>query len=86
MLIPQVAESIVTDPAPALVGRNRELNILEQVLEAGCAGSPQIVFVTGEAGIGKTSLLAELLRQAEGRGCLGSGEAQPNSSVRCRSA
>src|SRR3954453_14165901 len=53
-----------------LVGRQTELDLLEQMLEEGCAGSPQIVSVTGEPGIGKSSLLAELLRRAEERGCL----------------
>jgi ATP/maltotriose-dependent transcriptional regulator MalT len=46
------------------------LDLLERVLDEACAGSPQIVFVTGEPGIGKSSLLAELLIQAEQRGCL----------------
>jgi DNA-binding NarL/FixJ family response regulator len=60
----------VTEFTPAIVGRSRELRLLELLLEDGCAGSPQVVFVTGEPGIGKTALLAELLRQAEDRGCL----------------
>jgi ATP/maltotriose-dependent transcriptional regulator MalT len=60
----------VTDLAQTLVGRQTELDLLERMLEEACAGSPQIVFVTGEPGIGKSSLLAELLRRAEQRGCL----------------
>src|SRR3954454_18699841 len=60
----------MTEPAQTLVGRHTELDLLEQMLEEGCAGSPQIVSVTGEPGIGKSSLLAELLRRAEERGCL----------------
>ena len=60
----------VTELAQTLVGRETELDLLERMLEEGCAGSPQIVFVTGEPGIGKSSLLAELLRRAEERGCL----------------
>ena len=58
------------DLAQALVGRDSELDLLEDLLEGGCAGSPQILFVTGEPGIGKTSLLDELLIRAEERGCL----------------
>jgi len=60
----------VTELAQTLVGRQAELDLLERMLEEGCAGSPQIVSVTGEPGIGKSSLLAELLRRAEERGCL----------------
>ena len=60
----------VTELAQTLVGRQTELDLLERTLEEGCAGSPQIVFVTGEPGIGKSALLAELLRRAEERGCL----------------
>jgi predicted ATPase len=60
----------VTDLAQTLVGRQTELDLLERVLEEACAGSPQIVFVTGEPGIGKSALLAELLLRAERQGCL----------------
>jgi DNA-binding NarL/FixJ family response regulator len=53
-----------------LTGRDREVELLERLLEDGCGGSPQIVFITGEPGIGKTSLLDDLLQRAEARGCL----------------
>lgn len=47
---------------PRLVGRNRELALLEEALDEGTA----LLVVTGEAGIGKTRLLHELLaRRAE---------------------
>ena len=55
----------MTELAQTLVGRQTELDLLERMLEEACAGSPQIVFVTGEPGIGKSSLLADLLRRAE---------------------
>ena len=57
-------------PARPLVGRDHELGLLGGLLEAGCAGRPRIAFVTGEPGIGKTSLLTELVARAEERGCL----------------
>jgi DNA-binding NarL/FixJ family response regulator len=60
----------VTALAHPLVGRDRELELLGQLLGEACNGSPRFVFVTGEPGIGKTSLLVELLRQADDRGCL----------------
>ena len=56
--------------AQPLVGRDRELELLGQLLEETCAHNPRFVFVTGEPGIGKTCLLLELVRQAEQRGCL----------------
>jgi ATP/maltotriose-dependent transcriptional regulator MalT len=56
--------------AQPLVGRDRELELLGQLLEETCARDPRFVFVTGEPGIGKTRLLLELVRQAEQRGCL----------------
>jgi DNA-binding CsgD family transcriptional regulator len=56
--------------AQPLVGRDRELEFLEQLLEHTCARNPRFVFVTGEPGIGKTCLLLELARRAERRGCL----------------
>ena len=53
-----------------LVGRGRELGALEGLLDATCAGSAQAVFVTGEPGIGKTSVLNALARRADTRNCL----------------
>ncbi|HEX4719071.1 MAG TPA: AAA family ATPase, partial [Thermoleophilaceae bacterium] len=60
----------MTGVAQPLVGRDRELEFLAQLLEETCARNPRFVFVTGEPGIGKTCLLLELARQAERRGCL----------------
>lgn len=44
-------------PALPLVGRDPELTQLHQLLEKAQYGERQLVFVTGEPGIGKTSLL-----------------------------
>jgi predicted ATPase len=76
----------VPEPAAAVVGRERELSELRACLARAVNGTRQIVFVTGEPGIGKTTLtelfLAEAargdrLRIAQGR-CIethGAGEA-----------
>jgi ATP/maltotriose-dependent transcriptional regulator MalT len=60
----------VTEPRQPLVGRDRELDMLGHLLDETRAGSARFVFVTGEPGIGKTSLLVELLSQADDCGCL----------------
>ena len=56
-------------PAPLLVGRDRELAQLHVWLDKARSGERQIVFVTGEPGIGKTVLieafLSEVRRQEE---------------------
>ena len=54
-------------PAP-IVGRETELERLEQMLDALDGGSAACVSVEGEPGIGKTRLLGELRARAEGRG------------------
>ena len=46
-----------------VVGRERELAALRSYLERASAGQRQTVFVTGEAGIGKTTLVDEFQRQ-----------------------
>jgi DNA-binding CsgD family transcriptional regulator/tetratricopeptide (TPR) repeat protein len=53
-----------------LVGRDEELDRLDRALALAGAGKPRAVFVTGEPGIGKTHVLAELVRRAEQGGCL----------------
>jgi DNA-binding NarL/FixJ family response regulator len=60
----------MTEPHNALVGRDDELQVLGSLLEEGCSGAPRFAFVTGEPGIGKTSVLVDLVRRAEQRGCL----------------
>ena len=54
----------------ALVGREQEQQLAEQLLGEAVDGAPRVAFVTGEPGIGKTSLLQELAERAEERGCL----------------
>jgi DNA-binding NarL/FixJ family response regulator len=63
-------DSRMTEVAQPFVGRERELEAVEQLLEGTCAGDARFLFVTGEPGIGKTRLLAELLSRAGERGCL----------------
>jgi class 3 adenylate cyclase len=54
-----------TEPLAPLVGREPEMARLSGVVDELRAGRGQIVFVSGEAGIGKTRLLAELRALAE---------------------
>lgn len=49
-------------PGPLFVGREAPLAQLAQALARAAVGRRQIVFVTGEPGIGKTTLLDELVR------------------------
>ena len=47
------------------VGRERELSELERYLDRAVEGHTQIVFVAGEAGSGKSTLVDEFVRRAE---------------------
>jgi predicted ATPase len=58
------------ETAHPLVGRDRELDVLDQLLREVRAGAPRFLVLSGEPGIGKTSLIAVLGRQAEAAGCL----------------
>jgi len=49
-------------PTPSIVGRDAELTQLHHLLEKALTGERQLVFVTGEPGIGKTTLLEVFLR------------------------
>jgi len=48
-------------PTPTLVGRETELAQLHRLLEKALNGQRQIVFITGEPGIGKTTLVETFL-------------------------
>ena len=49
-------------PSKALIGRTAPLAVLERSLDEALDGRPPVVLVEGEAGIGKTRLVTELLR------------------------
>jgi predicted ATPase len=63
-----VASKVGTDPERGLVGRSAELGQLRSAVRQVVDGIGQAVLVTGEAGIGKTRLVAEGL---DGAGRLG---------------
>ena len=48
----------------AVVGRDEEIAILERFLEKALNGERQLIFVTGEPGIGKTTLVQSFLERA----------------------
>ncbi|MFP4440265.1 MAG: helix-turn-helix transcriptional regulator [Chloroflexaceae bacterium] len=50
--------------APQMVGRQAHLRELEMLLHAACQGSGRLVFLAGDAGVGKTRLVREFLRHA----------------------
>ena len=54
--------------SPVLVGRDAFLTLIERRLADAAAGSGRLLFVAGEAGIGKTRLLGVIARQAQASG------------------
>jgi len=66
-LIPGLSEfSEQREESVSFVARERELLLLNEHLDRAMQGHGRIVFVAGEAGRGKTSLLYEFARQAVG--------------------
>ena len=61
MPVPSVASSL-------LLGREPEIAELDEALAMAAEGTSQIVLVGGDAGIGKTTLVADLERRAPGLG------------------
>ncbi|HLK78134.1 MAG TPA: AAA family ATPase [Streptosporangiaceae bacterium] len=54
--------------SPVLAGRDAFVTLIERRLAGAAAGSGQLLFVAGEAGIGKTRLLGVIARQAQAGG------------------
>lgn len=55
----------VQQPSRKIIGRREELADLQEILNLAAAGSPAIVTVAGEPGIGKTRLVEEACSYAE---------------------
>src|SRR5215212_6680756 len=60
----------MTEVADPLVGRARELSTIDGALDELGQGPAPPLLVSGEPGIGKTRLLAEVAARADARGCL----------------
>lgn len=72
----QLRTAAAAAPRPRLFGRATELAVLTAAWQAAADGAGQVLVLTGEAGIGKTSLLAELAHRVGGTGgrmAIGSG-------------
>src|SRR5215211_5429478 len=55
-------------PSAAFIGRAVELGRVDALLERAAQGRPQVVLVSGDAGVGKTRLLLALADRARRRG------------------
>ena len=53
---------------PVLIGRERQFDILLRLVDQARAGQGQTTLIAGEAGIGKSRLIAELKPAATSRG------------------
>ncbi|HXY02514.1 MAG TPA: AAA family ATPase, partial [Terriglobales bacterium] len=65
VLSPKSPRSISSATEIGLLGREKELAKMRKWLDRARAGERQVVFVTGEAGIGKTTLVQAFLEQAD---------------------
>ncbi len=63
-------------PVHASVGRRAELELLNERLDRASAGSRQIIFVTGEVGIGKTTVVDRFVDAARTRARTARGQCQ----------
>jgi tetratricopeptide (TPR) repeat protein len=64
---PDIAPQLAWGGPEAFVGREPELKRLGEALQRAGAGAGQIIFLTGEPGIGKTALADAFLRRARRR-------------------
>jgi predicted ATPase len=58
----------------AIVGRDQELHLLDELLEKAIRGERQIVFVTGEMGMGKTALVDACSQSAREKAVVARGQ------------
>ena len=73
---PSAPHTAAAAPLPLLVGRAHELDALHRGLATALTGVRQILFVTGEAGLGKTTLVDTFLTAVVEQGPLWIGRGQ----------
>ncbi|HEV3400182.1 MAG TPA: AAA family ATPase [Acidimicrobiales bacterium] len=79
---PHRAGRSVVVPCPVLVGRSHEVAVLAAAVDGACSGGGSVVFLFGEAGIGKSRLVQETISTAAERGArLLRGRAVPGSGA-----
>lgn len=67
--VPGEAKGLPQSPrSPRLIGRQTQLKSLDELLKHALASRGSVVLVTGEAGIGKSSVVHQAKTRAEGRG------------------
>lgn len=64
-----------------MVGRQEELALVDEKLELASQGKGQVIGITAEAGMGKSRLVAEIIRLARKRGFVGYGGACQSSGT-----
>src|SRR5262245_4544574 len=62
--------SLPGSAVPLFVGRERELGVLRQHLDVTVGGHGSLILISGEAGIGKTTLAETICRDAATQGAL----------------
>ena len=64
-----------------MVGRKDELQLIEEKLDLAVGAQGQVVAVVAEAGLGKSRLLAEVIRSAHRKGFIGYGAACQSDAI-----
>jgi len=64
-----------------MVGRQEELKLIEEKLELAAQGRSQVIGIVAEAGLGKSRLVAEVIRSARKKGFVGYGGACQSDAI-----
>ena len=70
-------------PAPSILGRGEELERLRRCLDTAMGGRRRVVFVTGEAGLGKTTVVESFVdeQRAKGEAWIAGGQCLEHSGA-----
>lgn len=84
LVVPDPQQAAESEGAPPFVGRESLLEHLGERLTRAAAGNGRMILLSGEAGVGKSRLVAEVAAEAQRRGCevlWGGSGAQANRLV-----